>query len=389
VTLAALPAAPPPGAPPGIQVPQRHAPLDGLRALALLPVIAVNWVGYAALPDGGPLAAPQPTDSFAAQAVLALVAALLAGKGLTLLSFLFGYSQAVSFRERRRHAASCSEPDGHRGRRMRRLLWIGLAHGLLVYSGDILTAYALCGLLMLRAPTMRLRQLRRRIWAWAGVAALLLMPSLFWLVFDHSSFAPEAPRSLAAPASWADWWALNAGHYLLMQLGFVLQGLPLFVAWMLAGLMAGRLQLFTHARWRPLLKRWAERWLLPGLLLNAIFGWAWSQALCDQNHQLDAVYGLLSLFVAVLMPIGLVPWLLLHGQRWLLALAPAGRHTLSLYLGSSLLSLACFSGVGLALPWGTLALVAASLLYWAGWMMLARRLGPRRRLPLEAWLASA
>jgi len=62
---------------------------------------------------------------------------------------------------------------------------------------------------------------------------------------------------------------------------------------------------------------------------------------------------------------------------------------LSLYLGSSLLSLACFSGVGLALPWGTLALVAASLLYWAGWMMLARRLGPRRRLPLEAWLASA
>ncbi|MCZ8074227.1 MAG: DUF418 domain-containing protein, partial [Paucibacter sp.] len=342
--------------PTGIQVPQRQAPLDGLRALALLPVIAVNWVGYAALPDGGPLAAPQPTDSFSALAVLALVAALLAGKGLTLLSFLFGYSQAVSFRERRRHAASRAEPDGHRSRRMRRLLWIGLAHGLLVYSGDILTAYALCGLLMLRAPALRLRQLRRRIWVWGGVAALLTAPSLLWLGFDSSLFAPEPVRSLAAPTSWAGWWTLNAGHYLLMQLGFVLQGLPLFLAWMLAGLMAGRLRLLTHARWRPVLQRWAGRWLLPGLLLNAIFGWAWAQALLDQNRQLDSVYGLLSLFAALLLLIGLVPWLLLHGQRWLIVLAPAGRHTLSLYLGSSLLSLACLSGVGLALSWGTLAL---------------------------------
>ena len=34
--------------------PQRVAAVDALRALALLPVVAVNWVGYPALPDAGP-----------------------------------------------------------------------------------------------------------------------------------------------------------------------------------------------------------------------------------------------------------------------------------------------------------------------------------------------
>ena len=126
MTVAVLHPAPPPGVP----VQQRQVPIDGLRALALLPVVAINWVGYAALPDGGPLAAPQPADSGAAQAVLALIAALLAGKGLCLLIFLFGYSQAASFRAQRvaRLLAGSVAPDPaqRRGRRMRRLLLLGV-----------------------------------------------------------------------------------------------------------------------------------------------------------------------------------------------------------------------------------------------------------------------
>ncbi|WP_428505264.1 hypothetical protein [Roseateles sp.] len=389
MTVAALHPAPPPG----VLVQQRQAPIDGLRALALLPVIAINWVGYAALPDGGPLAAPQPADSGAAQVALALIAALLAGKGLCLLIFLFGYSQAASFRAQRvaRLLAGSVAPDPaqRRGRRMRRLLLLGVLHGVLVYSGDILTAYALSGLLLLRAPALRLRQLRRRLWVWASLSLLITALTLLWFVSDSSLFVPESPRSLAAPNSWSGWWLLNGGHYLLMQLGVVVQGLPLFLGLMTAGLMAGRLRLFTHARWRPLWAAWARRWLVPGLLLNAVWGVGWCWVLIDQDRQQDAVYGLLSLIAALLLLIGLVPWLLMHGQGWLNALAPAGRHTLSMYVGSSLLSLACLSGAGLALPLGTLALAAASLLYWVLWLALARGLGPRRRLPLEAWLGSA
>ncbi|RZJ85321.1 MAG: DUF418 domain-containing protein [Massilia sp.] len=66
-------------------------------------------------------------------------------------------------------------------------------------------------------------------------------------------------------------------------------------------------------------------------------------------------------------------------------LALLGRHTLSLYIGSSLLSLAVLSGAGLALPLGTAALAVLALLYWAAWVALVQRW--RGRLPLELWLS--
>lgn len=367
---------PPPGLPP------RDAAVDALRALALLSVIAVNWVGYAALPDAGPLGAARPADSWWGQFWLVAIAALLAGKGVTLLSFLFGYSQALSRRARGPQARAI------RRRRMGRLLLLGLLHGLLIYMGDILTTYALCGLLLLNWSGLRLRQLRRRLIGLVILQLMLTLPLAWWLWNQAGGEAPAALRSLSTSTSWLAWTGLNAGSFAIGQLGTVLLGLPMPLSLMTAGLIAARLRLFSHRRWRPALRRCAQRCLWPGLLLNLAWGLALWDALRTQDASREQLCFALYLYPAMLMLIGLLPGLVLAAQRGgriMAALAPAGRHTLSMYLGSSLLSWLLLSGAGLAWPLGTAALALLSLLYWGLWVSLAPRL--QRRLPLEAWLS--
>lgn len=365
------------------QTPPRDAVVDALRVLALLPVVAINWAGYVYLPDGGPLGPPRPAGSLAAEAVSWLLFALVAGKGLSLLAFLFGYGQALSAR---RHGTASPQ---HRARRMRRLLGLGLLHGCLLYMGDILTLYALSGLVMLRWSGLRLRQLRRRLLLLLGLELLLLSVGLGVLLTSGSGTAPVFPGALSMPSGWLEWIRLNAGHFLATQLGFILLGLPMPLLLMTAGLMAARLRLFTHARWRPALRRWAQRWQWPALALNL----AWTTLQWPQLRQGDA-QALWLHFALYLLPTWLllsawVPRLVLglqDGSPWLRRLAPAGRHTLSLYLLSSVLSLLLFSGAGLAWAPGTVVVTLLALGYWGGWLMVAPALG-RRRLPPEAWLA--
>jgi len=363
--------------------PPREVAVDALRALALLPVVAVNWVGYAALPAAGPLAAPQPAGSWWAHGWLIAVAALLATKGITLLMFLFGYSQGLSRQARGEQALAV------RRRRMRRLLLLGLLHGVLIYAGDILTLYAVCGLVMLRWSGLRLRQLRRRVIVLLGVElALLLLLAPLVLRVAAGDGAATLP-SLATPTtSWLGWVALNAGGFLKNLASMLLLGAPLPLGLMSAGLMAARLRLFSHPRWRPALHRCVRRWLWPGLLLNLAWGLALWQGLVGASSGWADITSSFGAFVALPLLAGLAAWVALAVQRRSAAvqrLASAGRHTLSLYLCSSLLSLALLSGLGLALPLGTAALALMAVLYWSlWWAWAARRQG---RLPLEAWLS--
>ena len=362
--------------------PPRDLAVDALRALALLPVVAVNWVGYATLPDAGPLGAATPADSWLAQGWLIAIATLLAGKGITLLAFLFGYSQGLS------RQARGDQADAVRRRRMRRLLLLGLVHGLLIYAGDILTLYAACGLLMLSWSGLRLRQLRRRFLVLLAVELALLVLVAPWMIHLAADEPRAVAASLATPTGWAGWLALNGWGFFLNLLGMLLLGFLLPLGLMTAGLFAARLRRFSHPRWQPALQRCARRWLWPGLALNLAWGLTlWHGLRTAEPGWADVAYAF-SMYVAMPLLAGLVPWLVLVAQRRAVAverLALAGRHTLSLYIGSSLLSLGVLSGVGLALPLGTSALAMVALLYWGLWVVLAPRW--RGRLPLESWLS--
>ncbi|UXH77764.1 DUF418 domain-containing protein [Roseateles amylovorans] len=361
--------------------PHRVAVVDALRALALLPVIAVNWVGYPALPDMGPLAPPTPTGSASAQAVSWLLYALVAGKGISLLAFLFGYSQALS------QSSRTEASQDRRRHRMKKMLALGLLHGCLIYMGDILTTYAVCGLLMLNWAGRSMAQLRRRAWV---LVALNMVIIGITVVLSQMSMAPGEPSvPMTQPVSWLEWTAHNASHYLVATLFFLLLGLPLPMLLMTLGLMAGRLRLFSHPRWRPRLQRWSRRWLWPAVALNIVWASLLWPGLRDGDVFTTSRFAIYYLYPTMLLLSAAVPAVVLAMARhpqWLRVLAPLGRHTLTLYLTSSVLSLLLFSGAGLAWPAGTVLTFVLALAYWGGGLILAPSLGSRR-LPLETWLS--
>ena len=95
------------------------------------------------------------------------------------------------------------------------------------------------------------------------------------------------------------------------------------------------------------------------------------------------------MYPTLLLLSAVVPALVLRMRsepRLLNVLAPLGRHTLTLYLSSSVLSFALFSGAGLAWQPGTVMAAGLALAYWAAGLVLARVRGPRP-LPLERWLS--
>lgn len=346
--------------------------VDALRALALLAVVMVNLGGYASLPFDGPLSAPAPSDGALGVGLTVMVAALLQGKGIALLTFLFGYSLGWG------HAQT---------QRLRRLAVLGLTHGFFVYLGDILSQYALFGALLWRRRRERCARLLRRAAVWATLGLLLLLGIGAGMAALPTQPAAAATASLPQFAPWSVWWSENASSYLGTMLGMVLVYGPLSYALMLAGHAAARLRLLQHRRWRPLWRR-AARWAGPLLLLNLGYAGLLTSALLDRGPG-GGDWMLLSSVLGPLTLLAWVPWLLL---RWAPApprgLALAGRQTLSLYVGSSVVGmllyarwaggwtppLAAYFGVA-ALVW----LLGSAAAAWAS----ARGL----RLPLEAWLA--
>ncbi|OWQ83091.1 hypothetical protein CDN99_27135 [Roseateles aquatilis] len=359
--------------------PQRVAAVDALRALALLPVVLVNWVGYPALPDMGPLTAPTPADSMAAQAVSWFLHALVAGKGIALLAFLFGYSQGLS---QDRGEAGLA----HRRRRLGKLLLLGILHGTLLYMGDILTLYAVAGSVLAMWSAHSLAQLKVRAYV---LVLLQLAVVALTVVLSHLPLTGEPSVPLSAPTTWAAWTLSNAGHFLSTTIAFVLLGLPTPLLLMTAGLMAARLRLFSHPRWEPALRRWSRRWFWPAVAVNVAFTSLLWPGLRDGDSFIGGCYAIYYLYPTVLLLSAAVPMLvnrMRHDTRLLNALAPLGRHTLTLYLMSSVASFALFSGAGLAWQPSTVVVTGLALAYWGTGVILAHALGPKR-LPLERWLS--
>lgn len=359
----------------------RIAVVDALRALALMPVVVVNWVGYPALPDGGPLSPPSPVDSPLAQALSFLLHALVAGKGISLLAFLFGYSQALSQHSRSDAALT------HRRVRLQRMGVLGLLHGCLLYMGDILTTYAVCGWVMLGWMSRRLSEVRVRLRVIVVLNVLILLLAVVLAQMPVAASSSSIP--LNAPMPWSSWVLSNAGHYLAMVITIVVLGLPLPLLLMTLGLMAGRLRLFSHPRWRPALTAWVRRWGWPALALNVLCVTLLWPGLSVGDVRDGSHFAIGYLYPTLLLLSAAVPALvlMLHRQpQWLRWLAPMGRHTLTIYIGSSVVSLLLFSGAGLAWQPGTALALLLALLYWGAGLGLSHLLGSRR-LPLEAWMS--
>jgi len=140
---------------------QRLAPVDTLRGFALLGILAMNIIAFAlpgivylnpaaeaARPFAGPLTGLN-------RAAWLTTHFLFDTKMMTIFSMLFGAGLVLMADRAERGSVAPARLRGVYYRRLAWLLIFGVIHAYALWFGDILTSYALCGMLLY--PMRRLR----------------------------------------------------------------------------------------------------------------------------------------------------------------------------------------------------------------------------------------
>lgn len=166
--------------------PARRLPLlDALRGLALFGIIQINLPAFLVGPD--PIYALLGDNGSRSDWIaFVLDVLLIEAKFYPLFAFLFGYGFALQWQGMRRRGQA---PQPLLIRRYGALVALGVVHGSLLFFGDILTMYGLCGLLLIGTAPRGARMERRRVLIWLLFSLLLLAVQLF---------GPDAPAAVAA-----------------------------------------------------------------------------------------------------------------------------------------------------------------------------------------------
>jgi uncharacterized protein len=315
--------------------------VDGLRGYALLGLFLVHCVERFELY----WLDPRPDVWFEA------VFALFSGKAFATFALLFGFSFATIMANERARGGDFTLRFAWR---LALLFAIGTLH-VLIYRGDILQVLALVGLLMI--PFDRVKSdrvllvlaallfleipLLVRAWAAARGAEWATAQPLFWADSRLAALASgsfgEALASNLGPGSVSKW-----SFY--VENGRVVEIAGLF----LVGVVLQRRALFAAAGER--------RGLWLGVLAGGAVLWGAATLFVPQGREgmtkasLDAAFDIYRALGATAFQVALfvLAW---HSSlgRWLAVLVPAGRMTLTLYVGQSLVFAPLLYGYGLGL----------------------------------------
>lgn len=167
----------------------RIVSMDFVRGIAVLGILAANMMAFgqpmiASMWPGASLVPHGRADDIA----YAIQFVLIDGKMRGLFAILFGAGM-VLFLKRARAAGS---GDVLQVRRLAWLLLIGLAHYFLLWRGDILAIYAVCGFIALPCADWRARTLMI-----AGVSVYLLSAIFFSISFGGLYAIAETPFGLS------------------------------------------------------------------------------------------------------------------------------------------------------------------------------------------------
>ena len=379
--------------------PGRLLQLDVLRGVALFGILLVNIWGYAwgtLSLRYGTLPAPAP---WLDQAAIFVVAALAEFKFYPIFAFLFGAGFALHTRSLRQQLGSWPAAQAAYKRRLRWLLLIGVLHGLLVWSGDVLSSYALAGMLILPVASGRPGRIRNLAWLLAG--GFLLFMCLLYPLGPAGDAAATAQAlhefagryAIYTQGSALSIAALRARDYGVQML-FVIVMLPHIIIFFLLGMLSVRLGWLTQpARHRHVWKRVCAVGLGIGLPFNLLAATAilWQTADPYQTTFNTMLLELLLYAGGPLLAAGYVAALMLAGPplmaRLASWLAPVGRMALSNYLLQSLLGTFLLQGWGMG--WGAVLrpveLLALAGVIAAGQLVLSRCwLAYFRQGPVEA-----
>ena len=347
---------------------------DELRGFALLGIIFVN------APFLGISAEGFTADSVHAwydRAAAFAVVAFAQAKFYLLFAFLFGYSM---------HFIVKDEGVTSVRRFRRRLLGLGLlgiAHAALLFVGDILFLYAVLGLTLTWMRRLSDRMVLR-VAVFAGIAWLLLLAALPMAVMAEPGGSLTDKQWIAAGQSFNQ--AMREGGFFEATVArisfwplasssiFFLNGLGVLAAFAL-GLVAGRRSLFARPELHRPLWQAGLRWgLSPGLCLGILSAWlVVGPGAQVGSWELRETAGIALGFAgAPLLSWGYVSVLAtIHagGMQTLAIFRPAGRMSLSGYIGESLILSIVFCAYGLGL-FGKLNAGAVSALALGTWIAL-------------------
>ena len=326
-----------------MQVNNRIAMVDALRGYALLGLFLVHCI------ERWEVFWYSPTFDGWSEAVFGL----FAGKAFAVFALLFGFSFATIMANERARGGDFTFRFAWR---MLLLLAIGTVH-VTVYRGDVLQVLALIGLLLI--PLDRVRSDRLLLL----LAALAFVQLPLWLRWWAAGQGADWAVARPLYDSWGDLRALAEGSRMAVALdnlgpgtvgkwsffvegGRVMEIVGLFIV----GILLHRRRLFAEAAerrgtWLAIAGASAALWALTLLVDAPMLTGTEAQAqtadwLIGQARNLPAMAFQVAVFV--------LAWS--TPLRGLLALLrPAGRMTLTLYVGQSLVFAPLFYGYGLGL----------------------------------------
>ena len=376
--------------------PSRDSFPDVLRGFALLGIALVNIQFFSISTFNGAesldLSEPQNAS------VAFVVWALFQAKFYLLFSFLFGYSA---------HYVIKGEKENRRrwvGRSIG-LILLGAIHLSFFFHGDILFLYGVFGLLLVAFYFRKDKTLK--VWSWV----IYILTALLFTAFAALTFLGEAFLSSKGKTMPSDLYidtldvALASGNFLQIAgarvelwtifagQGFLLQG-PLVFAAFLVGVLVARKDGLAENLSPSLMKRYAAWGLTLGLGIQLLAAYLFIESTQMETFGLGLYLTALTLnFVgAPLMSAGLVGGLWLLSQRLKLSLlSAAGRHSLSIYLGQSVVFSTLFSawGFGLFQEVSLLGVVLIAASTWLALALLAQaNLRFRTKGPMEALLSN-
>jgi uncharacterized protein len=414
--------------------PGRILTLDVIRGVAVMGIFSVNVIAFAMIESAYFNPAAYGGHTGANLALWATNMVLIDGKMRTLFSMLFGASMLLVIER-----AECNGRSGWwtHFRRMIVLLGFGLLHYYFIWFGDILTLYAVSGLIAFLFRGMTPDKLIA-----LGAALLLGSMALFGL-FLHGEYladiAAHAPGATAtAIRAWNDGlgalypsaaeiakdkalhlgpYASFAAHNLAHWKSVFSDNIPFVmdtVGLMLLG-MAGYKSGFLTGEWEDSRYR---RLLSPALAVGVATGIA--TVAYDISSHFYSV-GMMSAFIVAetpfitIMAVGYTALIILLSRRngaLTQRIAAAGRCAFTNYLGTSIVASLVFNGWGLGLygsvsrwqAWLLAPVLWTLMLLWSkpwlerfhygpfewAWRSLSRwKLQPmRRRLGISAILAT-
>lgn len=377
----------------------RIASLDVLRGFALLGILFMNIQSFS-MPGSAYLNPYSYGDMQGANYAVWLFSHIFADqKFMSLFSMLFGVGVLVFTQGREKRLGSAL------GLHYRRCFWLlvfGMMHAYLLWYGDILVCYALCGFLIYWMRNVSVK------WLWVWAVVMLAIASLLNLAFGmmlphmpvseidelRKAWAPDATNIAeeikAYTAGFASALEFRAPQSLFMQTTVMLTTL----LWRALGMMLIGMALFKsgffYLQWpSSRYRKWAFIGLVCGFTL-IIFGIYFNQLHQFSLHKSMFIGSQFNYWGSVAVAIGYASLMMLYlhstqnqsQSSWVTRLAEVGRMAFTNYIAQTLLCTSLFYYLGFYGQFSRFAqlvvvlLVCAVQVWFCSWWLTRFQQGP-------------